>query len=111
MAVLTDDLDGEALWTLARLGDPRAVKPILKFVNDPTQADAAVAALCAVLERAAGAVAVEDLQAVMNLNDSIPTGYWLAEGGFGGLVDTGFANCSQVKQIARQELLQRGLPA
>lgn len=101
----------EALLVLAKLGDPRAVKPLINFVNDPTQAQTAAGALQIVLERAAGAIATEDLQAVMALNDSMPTGYWYGEGGWGGLVDTEPANCSQVKKLARQELLRRGLPA
>jgi HEAT repeat protein len=79
----------------------------------PDVAERAVTTLQQVLEHAASEVTSEDLHAVTTLDNAVKITYSFEDcgGGMGSMKESGTEpiDCSQVKQLGRQELIRRGL--
>ncbi len=88
-----------AIWKISPL---KSVKPLALWAADDGTADEAITALTQLLEQAANAVAVEDLQAVVQLLQAQGTA---KEAGRGGLVKR--ADPSTVCALAQKELARR----
>lgn len=89
---------------LAEIGDARAVHPLTVFaLKDNELAATAIYALTLVLKRDATNVEAEDLRAVIHLN-KVEQWYGKRDERYLKEVD-----CSEVKELASQELTRRGL--
>jgi HEAT repeat protein len=114
ITVLKERSEWYAAWALGQIGDARAVEPLvatvvnaknLRELATPMPVEEPILALEKVLERVAAEVTTEELRKIVTLGDSIhvssPTEvcmYWSKT-----------IDCSHVKQLARQELIRRGL--
>jgi HEAT repeat protein len=98
-----------AIEALVQIGDPRAIKPILTRAHG-TFARKAVIWLRSTLNRVAANATEEDLRAVASLT-LFEWGVTYADPHCGADNEWGNVpiDCSQVKQLARQELIRRGL--
>ena len=108
----------EAAWALEQIGDARAVIPFVKLAADRDWANIAIRALYSVIERDPGGVKADDLQAVARLDSVVQVHYKTDGCGSPIIVDMGKVvarlervDCSQIRQLARQELIRRGLSA
>jgi len=103
-----------AALTLARLGNVLAIRPLVTFIKPYNNTQEALKALEALLEHAGSSATLNDLRAVLALPDSvtynpmwgcnieIPPDIWPPDE---------ITSCQAVKNLARQELLRRGLEA
>jgi HEAT repeat protein len=92
---------------LGDIGDARALAPLMTLVLNNKNIDDVVDALRKILENSASSASPEDLQAVMRLsNIEIVNPAVCSFPEFRRTVD-----CSLVRQLARQELIRRGLEA
>ncbi len=113
--VLSPSGDLHAEWELWRISarvlgelrDPRAVPPLVKLTSDGQVAEAAIEALQRTVEHTAAGITTEDLRSVLHLDNVVqlhPGGSMHFPGDYSKAVD-----CSQVKLLAQQELIRRGL--
>ncbi|MGH9425032.1 MAG: HEAT repeat domain-containing protein, partial [Terriglobia bacterium] len=101
----------QVLRGLKETADERAVKPLLELARDTYLSRVAIEILGQVLGRFAIKVAQEELRAVAGL-EGVSEFLRVNRGDFGNDFDvTGPVDCSQVKQLAWQELIRRGLSA
>jgi HEAT repeat protein len=99
-----------AVAALGALGYPRALQPLLAIANsNKTVANAATLAARRIVEKASGQVPAETLHAVVEMKDV--NGLRDVEHKCGDFTIDWPVDCSQVKQLARQELIRRGVKA
>jgi HEAT repeat protein len=91
---------------LGQLGDARAVEPLVTALSNLGGVREAIPALEKILERAAADATLEDLYQVTALQDRFQFDEWVI-----CQSDTVTIDCSRIKQLARQELIRRGLEA
>jgi HEAT repeat protein len=101
-----------AAMALAEIEAGRAVTPLVMLTQDKHLASEIIHLLHRILERAAADIAPEDLRTVIQLNNVVLQ-YKADECGNGadGRYGEFGVDCSQVRQLARQELIRRGIEA
>jgi HEAT repeat protein len=95
-----------AALALANLGDAHAVGPLLRMASNKDDARKTIDKLVRVLEHDAARCTDDDLRAAAHLTGIVQ--YDMYAGEEGG--DVG-VDCTKVNQLARQELIRRGLEA
>lgn len=105
------DMRQSAAEALGKIGDARAVQPLLSLTKDSEVAGEAAQAMQAILRNAVASVATETLLAVTDL--AYVVHIHRETDGCGGHRRTGEAklDCGQLRQLARQELIRRGTQA
>jgi HEAT repeat protein len=108
IALMTDPKhEITAAMALANLGDAHAVGPLLRLAQkDDHAAENAINHVTRVLEHDAARCTDDDLRAAAHLTGIVQ--YDMYAGEEGG--DVG-VDCTKVNQLARQELIRRGLEA
>ncbi len=97
----------DAARALGEIGDARAVGPLIQSVSDKWVSEFAVESLKKLLERYASEVSEDDLHATISLSDVVEYSYSTA--GACQTIVSEKVSCSLVRQLARQELIRRGL--
>jgi HEAT repeat protein len=92
-------------YALGDIGDARAVAPLIEVLKDKASARFVEAGLRVLLEHAASSMSPAHLRLVASVDN---TCVCLQPNDCGHLVD-GTLDCTQIKQLARQELIRRGL--
>jgi hypothetical protein len=114
VAVLKDegsDVREAAAWALGKIGDARAVMPLVTVTlahEYRKEMPIAISALERILEGAAADAAPKDLRAVARLKKMVKIVYIGGDCGPGQETEM-LVDCSHVNQLARQELIRRGL--
>ncbi len=104
------DLLTEVIVALGKLGLPRPLPALLVVATSKkTVADVAIEAVRRILGAASGEVCTEALHAIIEMKSVVGLQYFHNE--CGGSYGDSPVDCSQVKQLARQELIRRGLKA
>lgn len=121
IAALTAALEGGdndvhriAMTVMERRGDELAVMPLVKLARNRDSGRSAIQALCRVLERRAAHVVPDVLRAVLGLENVVQlraNPYRCANDPDSPSYFEESVDCSQVRQLARQELIRRGLEA
>jgi hypothetical protein len=97
-----------AAQALRQLGDARAVEPLVRLATEDTYcAQTSIIALQRIIECAAAKLAPKDLRTIAHLEGVVQWRY-------GGDCQESYedaVDCSHVRQLARQELIRRGLEA
>jgi len=101
---------------LQAFGDPRAVEALFGalFVDldDGKRAEDAMVGLVSALERSSQGIGADVLRRVCKLKDEVSYSYYYPPAQcIGNPNVSGVISCSRVKQLARQELVRRGLRA
>ncbi len=104
-----------AAQALGQIGDAHSVRSLVTFVNDADIAEKVVEALRKILEHAIGDVGPKDLRAVAQLQDAnqmafFPTGR-VRDDCVEYRQGLQRVDCSQLRQLTRQELIRRWLEA
>jgi HEAT repeat protein len=95
---------------LGKFADNRAAMPLFSLArSDKNSAKSARDALERLLERLAESIRKDDLLAIVTLNDVVGL-YYYGCGDYAA-VDTRVFDCSRIRQLARQELIRRGVKA
>jgi HEAT repeat protein len=101
--------------TLSQMGNVRAFGPLVTLTTDGEVAQIATGALQKLLESNASEIPLEDLQRVVTLNEVVQIVHqWDTCGGFLSREvepSSKRIDCTQIRQLARQELIRRGLEA
>ena len=106
-----------AARTLAQIGDARTVGPLVEFIanyrDNPRLADQVISSMQQILERVPADITAEDLRAVVSLGNVVQYTYNYVDPTCGADNKTTHVrvDCSHAKQLARQELIRRGLEA
>ncbi|MGH9838914.1 MAG: HEAT repeat domain-containing protein [Blastocatellia bacterium] len=103
-----------AALALGKIGDARAVLPLIQLTKNSNVAEAAVGALQNFLESEAALVAADTLLAVTALTHVYTTEIRYKHYACGGGIQSSqeykiSLDCSRLRQMARQELIRRGI--
>ncbi len=107
--MLISESRSEIVNALKMLQSPRTVQALIRFLKDPTIAAAVVATLQYLVERLASDIDVKTLRGIASLHDvggitySIDSNCGGRHYGYHTKLD-----CSEIVQLARQELIRRG---
>lgn len=105
------DAQGAAIQALGQIGDTRAVGPLVMVLKDGGKQEE-VSALVTILGRTAKDITTDDLRAVNCLKDVVIIETRYNDCGFEmGKEPVTKVNYSYARQLARQELVRRGLEA
>lgn len=96
-----------ATKALGQLGNPEVVTPLLKITNDEMVADAAIDALRNTLVHMVTNIATEELRSVLRLDKIQQFNLFITLDRVSNYSKD--VDCSQVKLLAQQELVRRGL--
>jgi HEAT repeat protein len=104
----------EAVKSLGNIGDARAVMPLITVIkesNTSSSVENAVRALEKVLGRTAASVTPEDLREAARLGDMNGIEHISVQGDYSveEYDEPWTVSCSQIRRLARQELIHRGL--
>ncbi len=110
----------DAVYALGEIGDEHAVLPLVDVINDirltyehldneeTTKIERVLGALKLVLERSAASIRSEDLQAIIQINETYTYVYTSDEGHYEHVKKSWF-DCHEVKALTHRELVCRGL--
>jgi len=100
----------EATRALGEIGDTRAVDPLISAIQNKDIAEDTRDALCRIMEKSAAEINVNCLRSIAQLTDV--TQIYSSPGcSYYGSHHQGKLDCSRLKQLARQELIRRGIEA
>jgi len=112
-----EDPDSELVWTVAielcRMGEPRSIRTLLRYVHDINKSKAVVESIYKIIEQKGSEVQTEDLLLITRL-EGLREHYgvsWCGEDGKGyGCTGYRLLDCSKLKEVAGQELARRDIP-
>ncbi len=117
IAGLRDEWRGVRSITVSAMeeqGDVRAVRPLMELAQEQYLASSAIKALCSVLRRHAKEVDSETLRSIVNVDNVVQiraTPNYCANDPDSPASFEEKVDCWEVRQLARQELIRRGLQA
>ncbi len=94
---------------LARVGDARAVEPLISALADAEIAKEVASSLWKVLNAAAGTLTVEVLESIAKRTHNVVRAQYSVDCSRTRSLEP--VDCSHLRQLARQELIRRGLKA